>query len=665
MMAVAAAVVTVIGAGCVSSWLMSTRIDDRATARGFRSASPGEPVAFERSALYDETVDGEQIYVYWWRVIDTMARIPGIDDAPQVGSWFVSPGLADRMADEPDLAERYPNAQPIGIAGIAHPGELLAYRFVDPDIVLSEQLSRQPGEDWIGDGAEVVDLFPIVVAALALIGIPGLGLLVAAMAPFASQLERRLLLLSALGASPGTRRRIVCLHIAVCAGPGAVVAAMGWFLLAPNLTTVPFVGRAVFASDLGLPLTAAGGTAVGVIVLAMAVAVLRPGRVAGNRPVENIPRQPTLARALPLLVGLSVMLAGAIVPGRSGAKVFLVGVIASTLGAVVGLPFLIDRVGSRLASRPETIALLVGRRLRWNAVASTRSLLAVGALASLIPLVAAWVAVARDVDSTPDTDSYIVELRGEPAAGDMAQLVRQTGALTLEVAAQTEPDGRATFELVGDCDALAAHLAFVDCGPDGFTLAADSGLRMGGLELLPGFPTRSPGFELQSTLFVSDDGAAIEQVLREYVVNAAQTGMQIATPGRAVFHESPLVSWILGAAATAGIVGAAALALHLAGQAARLAVSRARLLALGADLAVVRRLAGGEAALAVALVGLGCTAVGSISCWMFVQIDGTAAVPYRVIVLVVAAVAAAAGVAGLAAGLSVPEQASSSRTFSY
>ncbi|MGH9187813.1 MAG: hypothetical protein ACRD0U_18705 [Acidimicrobiales bacterium] len=65
------------------------------------------------------------------------------------------------------------------------------------------------------------------------------------------------------------------------------------------------------------------------------------------------------------------------------------------------------------------------------------------------------------------------------------------------------------------------------------------------------------------------------------------------------------------------------------------------------------------------LVGAGCTAVGSISSWMFVQIDGSAAVPYPVIALVIVGTLAAAGLAGLAAGAAVPDEPRPISEFSY
>lgn len=656
MLAVAAAVVTVVACGCVSALFMSTRIDTRATAREFSPVGPGAPLALERAALYDETEDREQIYVYWWRVVDPNARIPGIEPNPPVGSWFVSPALFERMLDEPVLAERYRGALRIGPEGVAHRDELLAYRFVEPGVALPEKLSLRPRLAGIGYGSEVLDPFPISVAALALIGIPGLGLLVAAMAQFAPELERRLAVLGALGASARTQRSVLFVHTAVCAAPGAVAAALGWFVISPHLTEVPLVGRRVFASDLGLPVVVTAAIGVGVVVLAMVVAVIRPVRIAGNRPVDYIPQPVTVVRLLPLLAGLAVMLAGTIVPGRSGAKFFFAGVVASAVGAVVGLPFMIDRVGAALAGRPETLSLLVGRRLRRNAVSSASSLLAVGVLAALIPVLAAWVSVRRSLDTPSDTAAYAVELHGDISARERDALAERTDAVPIEVTFKIHASGRETFQLVGNCELLAGPFAPSRCGNTGFVFAQQTGVTLGHYGTLRGYRTRPAGAKLQSTLFLSSDGAAVEDVLRSFVVNGAWPGRQITAPSRQVFHESPLVAWILGAAALAAVVGGLALALHLVAQSARLAVFRSRLLALGTDVSVVRRLAGGEAAVAVALVGLGGTAIGMVSSWMFVQIDGLAAVPYRVIALVVVATLTAAGLAGIAASASISDK---------
>lgn len=651
MVAAAAAAVGVMILGCVSALGMSSRIDERATGRAFRSVAEGERASFERAALFDETPDGDQIYVYWWRVIDPEARIPGVRSQPPVGAWLVSPALADLSTRDPSLAARYADAEVIGDAGVAHPGELLAYRFVGPDISLPERLSAQRGEDWIGDGAEVVDAYPVAVAALALVGVPGLGLLGAALSPSTAALRRRLAILHAVGASPHMQRGLVVIQAMMAAAPGAVVGTVGWYVLASRHQRVPFVGRRVFEGDLAVSATEALVTTLTVVVLVALVALVRPQKLVTNRPGVGDRSRPSVLRAVPLMIGMTVMIGGVVTPGRSGAKVFLVGVIAATVGTVVALPYLLDRAGTRLAQLPSTVSLLIGRRLRSNAVASTRSLLAIGTLAALLPVVGAWVALAREVDTPPSRNPTVVELRGQLPPSEIGQLGSDLTAATLNLVAHQTSDGSESLSLVGDCSQLEGIVRLDDCGHAGFAFAA--GENLGGVETLPGTSAMPAGAEVVSTLFFSSDGNRVENELRALVVNASHTGLQVLTPGRAVFHESPLVSWILGATALAGLVGGAALILHLAGQAARLAPTRLRLLALGCDGRLISRLAAAEAALSVAAVGLSCTAVGWVSSWMFVQLDGTASVPYLVIALVILGVLAAAALAGLAAGIAV------------
>ena len=655
LLAVAAGVVTAVACGCVSALFMSERIDTRARDRAFTPVEPGAPVALERASLFDETDDGEQIYVYWWRVNDASVRIPGVEGTPREGAWFVSPALSEEMRNEPALEDRYPGALPLEPKGVSHRDELLAYRFVGPEVSLPEQLSLQRGLDWIGDGSEVLDPFPILVAALALIALPGLGLLTAAMAQFAPELERRLAVLAALGASRLSRLGFVAVHTVVCAAPGALIAALGWFLISPLLTAVPLVGKRVFPSDLGLPFLIAAVIGIGVVGLTIVVAAIRPGNRQGSRPVEYLPKTTSALRLLLLLTGLATMFVGTIAPGRTGAKLLFSGVIASAVGAVVALPFMIDKVGDALSRRRETLSLLVGRRLRRNAVSSARSLLAVGVLAALIPVVAAWIAVARDLDLPPDSPAYAVALNGVISSGQRDTLAKEIGAVPIEVTYLPHQNAPETFQLVGNCELLSGPFAPSRCGEERFSFDGGSGAALGPYRMLPGYKTRPPGARRHSTLFVSTRAEVVEDELRAFVVNGDRPGLQVTTPGREVFHESPLVDWILGGTALAGIVGGLALMLHLVGQSARLAVSRSRLLALGADVSVVRWLARGEAAAAVMLVGLGGCLVGVISSWMFLQVNASAGLPYGAIGLVLVSTLGAAAFAAVAAGASIPE----------
>jgi hypothetical protein len=596
LLSASAAAVAMLALGCCSAWWLSTRVHDRATVRSFAPAADGAPAALTRATLFDEAADGRQIYVEVLRITDPAVRIQGVPGPPRAGTWWVTRALADRFASQPALAHRYPGARILSRSGTAHRGELLAYHLLGAGPDLPERLSRAPSSDWIGDGGDVVDLYPIVIAGLGLVGIPGAGLLLAAMGASAGSLERRRLLLRSLGASRTTELALVGAHVGVVALPGALAGGFGWWLLAPRLRSVPFVGRSVFRGDLALPLGVVLMGSSAVAVLTLLVAVLRRRARLGPRRTALVPTTPPAARAVPLVAALGVLAAGVAVPGRAGAQVFLMGVVACTLGAVVALPYVIARVGTRVATGSSLLALLVGRRLAWHARTAARSLLAVGALACLVPVLGAWVSVARHLDPADRRPSGSVEIHGPMPDHDVRSLERTTGATA-------ERDG---------------------------TVGATR------------FVTTRAG------------APALEDAARAYVVDGERPGLQVRVPGRDVSHESPLVGWILGAARVAGLVGLGALGLHLAAQSAEHGRTRIRLAAVGADIGFLRRLVGIEAAGSVALVGLGCTAVGAADSWMFVQRDATAQVPWVVIVLVALAVTTAAVVSGVAAALALP-----------
>lgn len=166
--------------------------------------------------------------------------------------------------------------------------------------------------------------------------------------------------------------------------------------------------------------------------------------------------------------------------------------------------------------------------------------------------------------------------------------------MTMSVVDRPGPDPRRppARELVGDCMALGAFIRFARCGPDGFTLAAEPGMGLSFYVDAPGSGSPPAGGRSSTTLFVSADSAASEEVLRSFAVNTTSAGFNVRVPSRSGGRESPLVAWIFGAAGLAGLVGVLALVLHLVAQSARLTRSRVQLLALGTDVWVVRRLAG-------------------------------------------------------------------------
>jgi hypothetical protein len=444
------------------------------------------------------------------------------------------------------------------------------------------------------------------------------------------------------------------LHLASCAAPGALAGALAWWFVAARLEVVPLVGRRVFQGDLGLPLAgavAAAALGAGLVVLA---GLARPRRDAGVQPTASLPRRPGLVRLLPLVGALALTGCGVAVPGEAGARLVLLGVTLSTVGAIVAAPVVVDRVGAGVARRDGVGALLLGRRLQWSARSGPRSLLALGTVATLVPVVASWVAVARAHDPVVERRAGAVEVHGPLETTAVGRLAGAADAVPASVAVRQVGDAPPEISLVADCGALRAVVPTLRCDRVPFGVpVSDLGQQIGGGPEVAGRPVVPEGADIVSTLFVTRDLARTDAVLRAAIVNGDHAGLQVLTPGRRWSHESPLVDWILGAAALAGLVGALALVLHLVGQAAEVARSRQRLLALGTDLAVLRRLAGSEAAAVVAMVGGLSAAVGAGLSWLFVQRDPVAAFPVAVLVAVVGASLGAAAIAGAAAAVSV------------
>lgn len=643
----AAAVVSVLASGCLSAWLLSDVTHARATERAFVPASASETASLERSALFDDTPDGDQIYVYWWRVNDTRATIPGVPRSPAVGSWFVSPALAGRIVQEPTLAIRYPNASVIRAEGVAHPDELLAYRFVGPDIRLDERLTVGPADDWIGDGTETIDTYPIAVAAAGLIGLPGVGLLAASFGALGPLLDRRLAVLNVLGAPNRIRLTTAAVHALASAVPGALVGAVLWWATAPALEGVPFMGRRVFKGDLAVPVTWSAAVVCFVACLAVAVAIIRTRVRATVRPTQVTHRVPGPTRVVPLAIALAVLLAGVVVPDRTGAKLFLAGIVATAAGTAIGLPWLMVRAGDRLAASPgSTLSLLVGRRIRATASTSVRSVLTLAVVAVLLPVAAAWVTVARSADRPAGDDPIeVIELIGQPDRESEVQRLL-TRVPTLEIAVPVSDHAGTGVTLVGDCRRLSTDIEFARCDNDGFEIEQGT---LGILAGLPGTDTVPPGYEVASTMIASPSGSDLEPHLRAAVLNGADSDLHIDTPGREPLHESPLVGWILGAAALAGVVGAIAVMLSVAGHASRLARTRHRLLAVGADSRLVRRLAATEAAVTVAAVGFASLAIGTACAWAFIQKNAAGTLPVDQLLLLTGGVLATSIVGGTAA----------------
>ena len=537
ILASAAVVVTLISCAAVSAALMVQRVNDRASERGFETAAADQPADLSRDAVFD-SVRGEPIFVYFWRIESPGVAIPGIPAGAAEGDWYVSPELRDRIAEDPQLEGRFPNARPIGNEGVGSAEELVAYRLVGPEVELRERLQAIPGSEWLGLGAGI-DTSMVALAGAGLVLIVGVGFIRAALGPVGVGLERRLSLLSALGATRSTLWRLTAASTAIVTLPAAVLTGAAWYVIAPDLQTVPLVGQRAFVGDLEIPAWLAAVVALGVVTLAAVLGARRTPRHLGSRPTTRVPQAPARWRVVPLLASLGLIAYSTALSDSAAVRGLLTGLLAAALSITFALPVIIDRLGTVLAGGQSTLALLVGRRLSWNAATSARPLMALAALAVVVPVAASYVAVARAGDpGQPPSSVSAIQVDGEFELATLELLERDGSGVFAEVYV-TEPAGNESprFTWVAPCDRLAAYVQLDRCGPEGIDVDPIAAAAFGGLDASSTVPPEngSPGFRL----FITDDEDRAEAVLRAYVVNSDRRHLAITSRAETRNRRSP------------------------------------------------------------------------------------------------------------------------------
>lgn len=658
LIAGAAALSAVVIGALWSAGAMQERIEARDRARSFAVVRPGEQADLERVMLFDEAPDGEQIFIVWYRRLADDVRVPGVPPDVPDGSWYLSPALAHRAAADAGLRHRFPGARVLGNDGVGSARELLAYRFVAEPALFAPERGGQKlttarlDDRGLLDAAEVRSS-EVFRGGLVLLGLPLLGLMAAAVATISPALTRRLQILRALGAAPGRLSTVAVAQGITCALPGAVIGGVVWSAGSSRLAKLPLVAAPVLPGDLDLSPVQLGAV-VGVVLAGTGV-VSAVGRrrilVPSLRPMSRPAKPPAPWRILGLLAALALLASGSGVVGDPDNATFLVGLVMTAIGGSMAFPLAFDALGRWLARAEDPLSLLVGRRLRGNAVASTRGLVAAGAFVVLVPVTASWIGVQRSaIADEPRLEAPPpVAMTGPVAAGEVDAVRAATGAVPLLLYAREGPQGPEGF-LVGDCAELTRR-GFADgCAADGgFALVGDIGAGFVARDLpAAGAPDPPPGSTLAATLFVSEDWRATDSVLRALAANRTTPGPAVALTVDPL-HENPAVRWVVGGLATAGSLAGLALVAHLAAQAVRLGADRSRLRFLGAEPGFVRRLSAAEAAISVLVAGLLSVALGGVVVWFYRNLAPAAGFPAAVVVAMLVTVA---GAGGICAGIS-------------
>ncbi len=646
VLAVATAVVTGVALIAVSAGLLTERVNERAAARTFQPVSEGQPADLSSDAQYD-SVNGEAIFVYFWRIETPGVTIPGLPADAETGEWFVSPELHRRIQTEPVLDGRFGDTpEIIGDDGVGAADELVAHRLVGPDVELRFHHSSEPGNEWIGLNAGI-DGPTIILGAVGLVLVIGTGFLRAALGPVSVGLEKRLQTLHILGAPRATLARISFMTTAVVALPGAALAGIGWYLIAPTLTQVPLVNEPTLQGDLAIPIWLALGLVVAVTTLTGALGLGHLGHRVGSRPTSRIPDRAPLWRAIPLAGAIGLISYATALSGTAAVRLLLIGLLTAALSVTFALPVILDRLGSVIAQGGSALTTLVGRRLAWNAATSARPLIALAALAVLVPVAASYIAVSGAGDPPPPHSTVSAfHLGGAWDTPTLENLERDANGVIVDVYSNSPAGNEApTSTWVADCDKLSGQVTLQRCDQDAIIVAPDAAPAFAGLTASSTTPP--PGDELQFRLFVTGDQQNAERVIRAFVVNSERTDISVTTVADHAPKEPKAVAWIMASIKIAATGAFLALLLSVSTSASQSAKTRLRLIALGARLDTIRRLAATESFVVVAVVGLGGTAVGTIGAVAYALVDGSVDPNYAPSSVIAAATIAAAGLAGL------------------
>ncbi|TDD34136.1 FtsX-like permease family protein [Actinomadura sp. KC06] len=226
--------------------------------------------------------------------------LPGMGRFPAPGEVWVSPRLAELMADLPAdrLAGRFPGPVTAELSreNLEHPDELVAVvgrRPSDPSM-----RDRRPRHQWnevssvtptrIDGWSDTPDLYQTTYRDIALLAIVLTALPLAGLGGLASRLmagrrQRRLATLRLLGARTSQVVRLTIAELATFAGIGAVCGAVLHRVLVPLTARVPIKGGEWFTADVrpGVVLTLA--------TVAAVVGVLTLGALTGLRAAVRDP----------------------------------------------------------------------------------------------------------------------------------------------------------------------------------------------------------------------------------------------------------------------------------------------------------------------------------------------------------------------------------------
>ena len=498
-----ALVLTAVGVALGTAVLLlaltiNTAIEARAERLSWR-----QPTAFAPDSAADQTLVTYMNEAYGERplfrvlVAGTHAASPvppGIPSLPRAGTSYLSPALADLVAEEPtdQLGRRFGEvAGVIGDDALADPTELVAIMGVTPEDLALGSIGLTSFEA-AGD-VPTPEGFLRTAMAIGIVGLLApLGVFVAT-ATRLSEARRaeRLAAVRLIGASPAQAKRLAAVEAFVAGCAGAAGGIVLFFVLRPFAALLPFNGHRWFVDDLVPEPIWAIAVIVSIPVVSVA-AVLIGLRDTIAAPLgtarRSVPSAVSARRLLPLAAAIGLLaatIAWEAGGGAGGGDTRLLAIGGAFLLVVAGLvwagPYLVTvvaRIMRRAARQPAT--LIAARRLEADPRAGFYSISGVilavfigSVFHALIVPVQSSVDVIAGSGLRSSTVSAVEVNQFQIGAGRLRSLVAELEAMENVQRVVVERDielvmdgGQPVRALVMSCDDARSVLAFevANCG---------------------------------------------------------------------------------------------------------------------------------------------------------------------------------------------------------
>ena len=450
---------------------------------------------------------------------------PGLTRLPDAGETFVSPALAELIAERhpAELGDRFGViGGTIGEEGLQAPNELVAINGM-PAATLAAAGSRavtafaadgeSPTLDW------VVNLM-VVVAVIGAIA-PVAVFVASATRLAAARRERRLVALRLSGATSSQVALLAAVDALLIGVPGALLGMVVFLALRPLVASFPLADLTWFVDAIAPPVVPAALVLLAVPVVGVAAAVISLRRMSISplgvaRRVRAGP--PGRWRILPVVIAL-VAFVGSLALGATPLRdLALIGVALSFFAVVAGIailgPLLTGLIGRVLARGGGPVRLLAGRHLLDDPRASftvvTGVVLAIFVASAFfgfvsftnrisgttrVGLLPTSIYVEVPPSAGPAVEGAVEKARGTPGAGPIA-LVRE--AAVVDPIDPSTPV--ATAWIVRCADLMAgAELTGASCGDAAIHLV--SGAIPAGSALL-GYPVAADAEALAGPMTV-------------------------------------------------------------------------------------------------------------------------------------------------------------------